>query len=141
MAELPGIYVPAEAASVVAPDGRKLVFCYVPQLALPIKRVLGGRPREFTYRWAYHPGHRIHVLLVYWPLQDGTEEEVGIALPEGEADRILDALEGEADIYLTAEPVRERLQGTVTHEEIARILAGTTISLPGVRFRRKKPQI
>lgn len=131
----PRIFMPQQAGMVVGPDGRKLAFLYVPQLEGAIKRLLGARPREVTYRWGYHPGHRIHVLWAHWPLEP-EPEEIGVAIPEGDGDPILDFLVGEADIYLTLDPIADRLKETMTAEELAALTNGLTAGLPGVRFRR-----
>lgn len=135
--ELPQIFMPEQAGTALGPDGRKLAFFYVPQLEAQVHRLLGARPREFTYRWAYHPGHRVHVLFAYWPVApDGVE--MGVAIPEGAGDAILDFLVGESDIYITLQPVKEKLRDTMTAEEIAALINGPTAGLIGVKFRRFK---
>lgn len=129
----PQIFMPAEAATATAPDGRKLVFFTVPQLDLMIRSVLAGRPREYTYRWAYHPGHRVHVLLFGWP----TGEGAGLAIPEGAGDLVLQYMLGTTDVYITTEPVQETLSGNVSAEAVQKIVFGNTVHLPEVKF---KPQ-
>ena len=130
----PEIYMPAEAATATAPDGRRLIFFMVPQLELLIKRVLAARPREYTYRWAYHPGHKVHVLLFGWP--DG--QAAGIAIPEGAGDAVLHDMLGTTDVFVTTEPVQERLQGSVDAEQIDSLVRGNTLHLPQVIF---KPEV
>ncbi|MFO7173059.1 MAG: hypothetical protein DIU70_008870 [Bacillota bacterium] len=136
--DLPPIYMPEQAHSALGPGGERLAFFYVPQLELEIKQVLAARPREFTYRWGYHPGHRIHVLLVYWPTGDGQGVQAGISIPEGPGDALLDFLQaGETDIFLTLEPLPEGLPESLPAAEVQRILAGLTVPLRGVRFQRR----
>lgn len=127
----PEIYMPTEAATATAPDGTKLVFFTVPQLEIMIKRVIADRPKEYTYRWAYHPGHRIHVLLFGWPGGEGA----GLAIPEGAGDMILNFMLGTSHIYITTEPVQQALSGNISAEEIQRIILGTTVGLPDVKFK------
>lgn len=127
----PPIYMPSEAATATAPDGRKMVFFTVPQLDLMIKQVQAARPSEYTYRWAYHEGHRVHVLLFGWP----TGHAAGIAIPEGVGDAILNYMLGLTDVYVTTTPVEERLKGTVEAEEVRQIIMGTTVGLPEVKFK------
>lgn len=128
---LPQIFMPAEAATAVAPDGAHLVFFTVPQLDLMIKRVIAARPPEFTYRWAYHPGHKVHVLLFGWPNGEGA----GVAIPEGEGDQVLQFMQGTSDVHITSEPVQQKLQGDVSSETIMSIATGNTVALPGVKFQ------
>ncbi len=127
----PTIYMPTEAATATAPDGKKMVFFTVPPLSLMIGRVLASKPREYTYRWAYHPGHKVHVLLFGWPNGEGA----GIAIPEGVGDMILHYMLGTTDVYLTDEPVQERLQGKVDPKVIERIVHANTVCLPSVKFK------
>jgi hypothetical protein len=127
----PEIYMPTEAATATAPDGRKLVFFRVPQLDLLIKRVIASRPTEYTYRWGYHPGHRIHVLLFGWP----SGEAAGIAIPEGVGDGVLNFMLGTTDVYVTTEPVQDRLSGHVSAEVIQQVIFGNTVALPEVKFK------
>ncbi|MFZ5814061.1 MAG: hypothetical protein ACOY93_01985 [Bacillota bacterium] len=127
----PEIYMPAEAATATAPEGRKLVFFTVPQLDLMIKQVLSVRPKEYTYRWGYHPGHKVHVLLFGWPTGHGA----GIAIPEGVGDPVLNFMLGLTDVYVTTEPVQERLRGNVEAAEIDKIRFGNTVYLPDVKFK------
>lgn len=127
----PAIFMPTEAATATAPDGRRLVFFTVPQFEMMIKQVLASQPKEYTYRWAYHPGQRVHVLLFAWPNGDGA----GIAIPEGAGDMILNFMLGTTDIYLTTDPVQETLQGDVSAAEVERIVYGNTVHLPGVKFK------
>ncbi|BDG62312.1 hypothetical protein [Caldinitratiruptor microaerophilus] len=132
--ELPQVFLPEGGLSVRAPDGRSLVFLRVPQLEVELKQVLAGQPDEFTYRWAYHPGYRLHVLFVYWPVQGGIQ--IGVGIPEGPGDGILAAMEGESDIYLTLEPLPEH-QETFEGEDLGKVVAGMTVPLAGVRFSRR----
>jgi hypothetical protein len=127
----PEIYVPQEVATATAPDGRRLVFFTVPELALMIKRVLASQPTQYTYRWAYHPGHKVHVLLFAWPNGEGA----GIAIPEGAGDPVLHYMLGTTDVYVTAEPVKERLRGDVPPETVQAIIYGNTVYLPNVKFK------
>ncbi|MFZ5826852.1 MAG: hypothetical protein ACOY94_21380 [Bacillota bacterium] len=127
----PEIYMPTEAATATAPDGKKMVFFTVPQLELMIKHVISARPTEYSYRWGYHPGHKVHVLLFGWPTGQGA----GIAIPEGTGDMVLNFMLGTSDLYITTEPVQERLQGNVSAEEIDKIRFGNTAYLPGVKFK------
>lgn len=129
--EEPQIYMPEEAATAVAPSGRKLVFFTVPQLELMIKQVIAARPAEYTYRWAYHPVHKVHVLLFSWPDLPGA----GIAIPEGAGDMILSFMQGTADVFITVERVQERMQGSVSASEIEAIILGNTVGLPDVKFK------
>lgn len=132
---LPPVFIPEDALSVESPDGRSLVFLRLPQLDVPLKQVLASQPEEFTYRWGYHAGHRLHVLFVYWPAGDGVQ--VGIGIPEGPGDGILAALEGESDIFLTTEPLPER-RDVFHKEDIERLTAGLTVPLVGVQFGRRR---
>lgn len=127
----PEIYMPTEAATATAPDGKRMVFFTVPQLELMIKQVIADRPTEYSYRWGYHPGHKVHVLLFGWPTGQGA----GIAIPEGTGDMVLNFMLGTSDLYITNEPVQERLQGNVATEEVDRIRFGNTVYLPGVKFK------
>ncbi len=134
---LPPIYTPEQAGTALGPDGRKLVFFYIPQLEAEVRKLLGAHPREFTYRWAYHPGHQVHVLLAYWPLEPESVQ-IGVAIPEGPGDAILDMLQGESDIYITLEPLKDRLRDTMSGEEVTAITDGLTAGLVNVKFRRFK---
>ena len=127
----PEIYMPTEAATATAPNGRKMAFFTVPQLDILIKQVIASRPKEYTYRWAYHPGQRVHVLLFGWP----TGHSAGVAIPEGAGDAVLQYLLGITDIYITTEPVQARLSGNVQVEVIQEIVYGNTIGLPDVKFK------
>lgn len=127
----PEIYMPTEAATATAPNGKKLVFFTVPQLDLLIKRVLADRPKEVTYRWGYHPGEKIHVLLFGWPNGAGA----GLAIPEGAGDMVLHYMLGTSDVFVTTEPVQEPLQGNVSAEIIQKIAFGNTVLLPDVKFK------
>lgn len=128
--EEPQIYMPTEAATAVSPDGRKLVFFTVPQLELLIKRVLAHRPSEYTYRWAFHPQQRIHVLLFGWP----GGQSAGVAIPEGAGDTILTHMHGTTDLFITVEPVQEQLKGDVEAAAVERIIRKNTLYLPEVHF-------
>jgi hypothetical protein len=127
----PEIYMPTEAATATAPNGRKLAFFTVPQLDVLIKQVIASRPKEYTYRWAYHPVQKVHVLVFGWP----TGQTAGVALPEGVGDAILQYLLGITDIYITTEPVQARLSGDVSVAVIQEIVLGNTIGLPDVKFK------
>jgi hypothetical protein len=127
----PEICMPTEAATATAPDGRKLVFFTVPQLDLMIRRVIAARPREYTYRWAYHPGQKVHVLLFGWPNGEGA----GVAIPEGAGDMVLNFMLGTTHVYLTTEPVQETLSGNVSAEAVEKVIGGITVLLPGVKFK------
>lgn len=131
MADEPQIFAPVGAATAVAPDGRRLIFFQVPQLDLMIKRVIAERPTQFTYRWAYHPGHKVHVLLFGWP----TGEGAGIAIPEGSGDPILQFMQGKADVFITTLPVEERLTGNVPASAIQAVIMDNTVGLPDVEFQ------
>lgn len=124
------IFMPTTVATATGQDGHKKVFFTIPQIEGLIKRVRDSRPREFTYRWAYHPRHNVHVLFANWPSSDA----VGIAIPEGTGDWVLNYMLGVTDIYLTTEPV-EHLQGTVNHDEIQKVASGNTVPLFGVKFK------
>jgi len=126
----PVIYMPTEAATATAPDGRRLVFFTVPQVDLLIKRVLADRPTEYMYRWAYHPGQKVHVLLFGWP----NGESAGVAIPEGTGDAILSYMLGSADVYVTTEPVQNVLAGAVEAATVERIIHGNTLYLPDVKL-------
>lgn len=127
----PVVYLPTEAGTAIGPDGRKLVFFTVPQLDLMIKQVLAAQPKQYTYRWGYHPGERLHVLLFGWPTGHGA----GLAIPEGVGDAILNFMLGTSDLYITAQPVGEKLRGNVTPEVIDAIRLGMTLHLPDVKFK------
>lgn len=131
IAQEPEIYMPTEAATATSPDGRKLVFFTVPQLDLMIKQVLAARPKEYSYRWGYHAGQKVHVLLFGWPTGQGG----GIAIPEGPGDLILNYMLGLSDIYITTEPVQERLRGNVSAEVVDKIRFGNAVYLPDVKFK------
>lgn len=127
----PEIYMPTEAATATAPDGRKLVFFTVPQLDLLIKRVLSAQPQEYSYQWGYHAGQKVHVLLFQWPGIEGA----GIAIPEGVGDVILHYMIGTTSVYITTEPVQEQLSGDVSPQTIHAIMVGNTVGLTEVKFR------
>jgi hypothetical protein len=127
----PEIHMPLEAATATAPNGRKMVFFTVPQLELLIKRVIANRPKEYTYRWAYHPGHKVHVMLFGWPNGEGA----GIAIPEGAGDAILSYMLGTTDVFITSEPVQEKLSGNVSPEVIQQVMYSNTVGLPDVKFK------
>lgn len=127
----PEIYMPTEAATATSPDGKKVVFFTVPQLEVMIKQVIAARPKEYSYRWGYHPGQKVHVLLFGWPTGHGA----GIAIPEGAGDMVLNYMLGTSDIYITTEPVQERLRGNVDAAEIDKIRFGNSIYLPDVKFK------
>ncbi len=127
----PEIFMPTEAATATAPDGKRLVFFTVPQFDLLIKRVLAARPREYTYQWGYHPEHRVHVLLFAWSgIAAG-----GLAIPEGVGDTILHYMLGTTDVYITVEPVQGRLEGSVDPLVINQIMKANTMHLPEVHFK------
>jgi len=126
----PEIFMPTEAATASGPQGRRLVFFTVPQLDLFIKRVRASRPAAYTYRWAYHPGEKLHVLLCEWPMG----EAVGLAIPQGVGDNLLHYMAGTTDLFLTTLPVQERLQGTITSDEVHKIILGNTLYLPDMKF-------
>ncbi|MEW8977648.1 MAG: hypothetical protein AB2385_04510 [Symbiobacterium sp.] len=127
----PVIYMPAEAGTAFAPDGRKLVFFSVPELDVMIKQVLAASPDQYTYRWGYHPGERLHVLLFGWPTGHGA----GLAIPEGAGDAVLNFMLGTSDVYITSQPLGERLEGDASPEGIDRIRFGFTVYLPNVKFK------
>lgn len=127
----PVIYMPAEAGTAFAPDGRKLVFFSVPELDVMIKQVLAASPDQYTYRWGYHPGERLHVLLFGWPTGHGA----GLAIPEGAGDAVLNFMLGTSDVYITSQPLGERLEGDASPEAIDRIRFGFTVYLPTVKFK------
>jgi len=127
----PVIYLPAEAGTATAPDGRKLVFFSVPALDLMIKQVLAEQPRQYTYRWGYHPRERLHVLLFAWPTGHGA----GLAIPEGVGDPILHFMLGTTDVYITSAPTGDKLGGPATPEAIDQIRRGMTVYLPEVKFK------
>lgn len=127
----PRIYLPAAAATYVGEGGKRLLFFQVPELDLMIKRVLASRPREYTYRWAYHPVRRLHVLLFGWPCGEGA----GIAIPEGAGDAVLNFMLGVSDVYITTEPVAGPDGGDLPAEALRRIRFGNTVYLPDVKFK------
>lgn len=127
----PVVYLPTEAGTAIGPDGRKMVFFRVPPLELMIKQVLASQPKEYSYRWGYHPGERLYVLLFGWPSGHGA----GLAIPEGPGDAVLNFMLGTSDLYITVEPVAERLSGQVTPEVIDRLRYGLTVHLPDVKFK------
>lgn len=127
----PEIYMPTEAATATGPDGRKLVFFTVPQFELMIKQVIAARPTEYQYRWGYHPGHKIHVLVFGWP----SGHNGGIAIPEGAGDMVLNFMLGTTAVYITSEPVQDRLSGNVKPEAIQELVLGNTVGLTEVKFR------
>lgn len=126
----PMIFMPTEAATVFAPDGKKLAFFTMPQIDLLIKNVLATNPEGFTYQWGFHAGERVHVLFARW-----TEElAVGVAIPEGVGDAVLSHLLGTTEIFLTTHPVQEALAGQVTAEAVESIVYGNTVRLPEIKF-------
>lgn len=129
--EGPVIYTPDEAAVAFAADGKKLVFFRVPEAELMIKRVLAHRPTEYSYRWAYHPGQRFHILLFGWPNGEGA----GLALQEGVWDGVLNHMLGTTDVYLTTQPVAGRIHTGAPPEAIQEVLVGMTVWLPDVKFK------
>lgn len=129
----PPIYLPTDAAIASEPDGRKIVLFYVPELDVMIKQVLAAQPDQYTYRWGYHPGAQMHVLLFGWPTGQGA----GLAIPEGAGDALLNYLLGLTDIYVTSHPLEE-LQGGATPEAIDHVRLGNTVYLPDVKF---KPEV
>lgn len=131
--KLPEVYMPEEAATVTAPDGRRLVFLRVTQASPLIKVILAAQPKEVTYRWAHHTGHKIYVLFVYWD----SGHQVGIAIPEGVGDQVLDFLEGQTDIFITELEVQERMKENVSKEALEEVIYGMTIPIPQVKFRRQ----
>lgn len=129
----PVVYAPDEAAVSTAEDGRKLVFFTVPEAELMIKRVLATEPAEYSYRWAYHPGLRLHLLLFGWPNGEGA----ALALEEERWAGVLNQMLGTTDLYLTIHPVAEKIGRGDDAEAVRRVQAGMTVWLPGVKF---KPQ-
>ena len=128
------IYMPQEAATATSPEGKRLVFFTVPQLDLFIKRTLANRHKEYRYRWAFHPGHQVHVLFFGFP--DGTV--AGIAIPEGAGDAILEYMDRQVtQVYITTEQVQATFQGNLPAQEIARVVYGNTLYLPDVQFERQ----
>lgn len=127
----PEIYMPTEAATATAPNGRRMVFFTVPQFELLIKRVLASRPQEYTYQWGYHPQQQVHVLLFEWPGVGAG----GIAVPEGVGDAILQYMVGTTEVYITVELVQEKLAGSVDPLVVEKIIVGNTVHLPGVQFK------
>lgn len=125
----PMIFMPTEAATVFAPDGKKMAFFTMPQIDLLIKNVLATNPEGFTYQWGFHAGERVHVLFARW-----TEElAVGVAIPEGVGDGVLSHLLGTTEIFLTTQPV-EGLVDQVTAEVLEKIVYGNTVRLPDIKF-------
>lgn len=130
----PEIYMPEEAATATSPEGKRLVFFTVPQLNLFIKQTLASRHTEYSYRWAYHPVHKVHVLIFGFP--DGTV--AGIAIPEGAGDSILEYMDQQTtQVYVTTEKVQEKFRGDVSPNEVARVVYGNTVYLPDVQFDRQ----
>jgi hypothetical protein len=127
----PEIYMPTEAATATAPNGRKMAFFTVPQLDVLIKQVIASRPKEYTYRWAYHPGQKVHVLLFGWP----SGQSAAIAIPEGAGDALLHYLLGITDVYITTEPVQAKLSGAISVDPVRDVVYGNTIGLPDVKFK------
>lgn len=127
----PQIFLPAAAATSAGEGGRRRVFFQVPELDLMIKRVLASQPTEYTYRWAYHPGHRLHVLLFGWPCGEGA----GIAIPEGAGDAVLHFMLGVSDVYITTQAVAGPQGAELPPEAIDRIRYGNTVYLPDVKFK------
>lgn len=126
----PMIFMPTEAATIIAPDGGKLAFFTMPQIDLLIKNVLATSPEGFTYQWGYHAGERMHVLFARWT----QELAVGVAIPEGVGEELLRFLMGTTEIFLTTHPVQEALSGDVGAEQIEQIAYGNTIRLPEITF-------
>lgn len=126
----PMVFMPNEVATLFAPDGKKLAFFTMPQLDLLIKNVLASSPEGFTYQWGFHAAERVHVLFVRW----SEELAIGVAIPEGVGDEVLEHLLGTADLFLTTIPVEERLSGQVTEEAIEAIVYGNTVALPDIKF-------
>lgn len=126
----PEIYMPTEAGTATAPDGRRLVFFTVPQFQVLIKRALAARPAEYTYQWGYHAQQKVHVLLFHWPGVGGG----GIAIAEGVGDSVLSYMLGTTDVFITEQPVRAQLEGSVDAKVIQEIMAGNTVHLPDVHF-------
>ncbi|OBF17516.1 hypothetical protein [Mycobacterium sp. ACS4331] len=126
----PMIFMPTEAATVVAPDGKKMAFFMIPQIDLLIKSVLAVSPEGFTYQWGFHAGERVHVLFVRW-----TEQlAVGMAIPEGVGDAVLSHLLGTTEIFLTTHPVQEALSGQASAKAVEAIIYGNTVRLPEIKF-------
>jgi hypothetical protein len=123
--------MPEQGATVIAPDGRKLVFLRVPQLGPLLKQILAAQPTEVTYRWAYHAGHRVHVLFVYW----NSGHQVGVAIPEDEGEQVLAFLEGTSDVFLTEAAVD--LPESASKEQLEAVIYSTTVPIPRVQFQRQ----
>lgn len=131
--DLPPIFMPEQAATAEAPDGRRMAFFYVPQAEGLIKRLLADPPSAYTYRWAYHAGHRVHILFVWWH----DREALGLAIPEGAGDQVLDFITGCADVCLTLVPVQQEFRERMGHQDIERIIGSLTVGLPALQFQRK----
>lgn len=126
--------MPEEAATVTSPDGRRMLFLRVPQAVRLLQEVLGAQPTEVTYRWAYHPGHKIYVMFVYW----NSGHQVGLAIPEGAGDPVLSFLEaGTCDAFITEAEVEKNLDEHATKEIIEQIIYGVTVPVPQVKFQRQ----
>lgn len=131
---LPPIFMPEQAATAEGPDGRRLVFLYLPQAENIIRELLANPPTEYTYRWAYHAGQQVHILLVLWH----DRAELGVAIPEGAGDSILAFMTGTCDLYLTLVPVQQVVQETMSHAEVQKIISGYTVPLPDLAFARRR---
>lgn len=127
----PVVYEPDEAAVSQGEDGRRMVFFTVPEAELMIKRVLADSPKEYSYRWAYHPSLRTHFLLFGWPSGEGA----ALALEEERWSGILNQMLGTTDIYLTIYPVAERIGAGAPREAVQKVQNGLTVWLPGVKFK------
>lgn len=134
-AGLPPVFIPEQAAVAERSAGQRLVFLYAPQVEKELRKVMGLRPSQVTYRWAYHPARRLHVLFAFWPLTDETGVQVGLAIPEETGAPVLAALEQGAALYLTCEPLESAEERNLTDGEIDALLAGVTVHLPQHRFR------
>lgn len=130
------VYLPAQVAVAQGADGRKVAVLSLPQLAAELRQVLDGHPGEVTYRWAYHPQHRLYVLLAQWPVAPAPVT-VGVAIPDGAGDRLLDFLTGTADIYLTMAPIPAGLEAGASLADLQPVMSGPAVALPGVQFRRR----
>jgi len=129
--QVPVVYAPDEAAVGQGEDGRRMVFFTVPEAELMIKRVLAASPTEYSYRWAYHPGLRMHVLLFGWPNGEGA----ALALEEDRWSGILNQMLGTTDVYLTIHPVAGRIGPGAPLEALHKVQNGFTVWLPGVKFK------
>lgn len=129
--QVPVVYAPDEAAVSQGADGRRMVFFRVPEAELMIKRVLADQPKEYSYRWAYHPTLRMHVLLFGWPNGEGA----ALALEEDRWSGILNQMLGTTDVYLTIHPVAERISADASPEAVYKVQNGFTVWLPGVKFK------